>query len=165
MERSLAIASSTMTCLIRVRPIAPTGSRVWPDLPVSGPRSATNAGRGSVAPSHPRVSATRWSGGSMSRSASRMGHQHHSYQGAGRLCLSGGRDRSLLPAWYRLLHAEPSDDRCCPAGALGGCVQAEAEEKGAGSLGLGLLFHEYGLGIIREGPHSRALIEPSWKLS
>ena len=65
--RSMAIASYTMTCSIRVRPVAQTGLRVWPDSPASGPRSATSAGRGSMAASHPRLSTTRWTGSSMWR--------------------------------------------------------------------------------------------------
>ena len=51
------------------------------------------------------------------------------------------------------------------AGAPDGRLEAKAEDKGSGSFGPGVPVHQHGLGIIPEGPQSRTLNEPTWKLS
>lgn len=87
---------------------------------------------------------------------------HHLHQNTGRLCLSGRGDRPLLPPRGRLVDAEPSDDRSRPAGIADGGVAQEADEHRADPLGSGIAVHQYGLGLVPEGPQPGTLDEPAW---
>jgi len=86
------------------------------------------------------------------------------YQDAGRLRLSGRRDRPLLPPRCRLVDAEPSDDGHRPAGIAYGGVAQEAEEQRADPFRSGLAVHQYGLGVIPQGAQLRAFHEPAREL-
>ena len=94
-----------------------------------------------------------------------MGDGHHLHQDAGRLLLSGRRDRSLLPSRRRLIDAEPPDDGLGPAGIVDGGVAQEAGEQGSHPLGPGFPVHQQGLGFIPEASQSGTLDEPTRELS
>ena len=93
-----------------------------------------------------------------------LGHRHHLHQDPRRLRLSGCRDRLVLSPCRWLVHAEPSDNRCCAAGTAHGGVAQKAEEQGAHPFGPGFAIHQHGLGIIPAAPQSGTLHEPPREL-